>query len=71
MDLKYHMPWLCWELPFSMLCMLCTDKGSSLNLDLMNNGNFVVIMIMIIFIYINMYECHCLIGSSGIILLEE
>ena len=33
------MPWLSWELLFSMFCMRCTDKGSSLNLDLMNIGN--------------------------------
>jgi len=37
------MPWLCWELLLSMLCM---NKGSSLKLDLMNASNYVVIMIM-------------------------
>lgn len=39
------MPCLCWELLFSMLCM---DKGSSLNLDLMNTSNCIVILIMLI-----------------------
>jgi len=30
-----------------MLCMFCMDKGSSINLDLMNIGNCVVIMIIL------------------------
>ena len=49
------MPWLCWELFFSMLCMLSIDKGSSLNLDLMISSNYVVIMIMMMSIYVYMY----------------
>jgi len=32
---------------FVMLCMHCTNKGISLNLDLMNTSNCVVIMIML------------------------
>jgi len=32
---------------FAMLCILCTDKGSYINLDLMISGDCVVIMIMI------------------------
>ena len=51
------MPWLCWELLFSMLCMLCTDKGSSLNIELMIYGNYVVIMIILTSIYVYMYVC--------------
>ena len=38
-----------------MLCMLCMDKGISLNLDLMIFGNCIVIMIMLMSIY--MYIC--------------
>jgi len=49
------MPWLCWKLLFSMLCMLCTDKGSSLNLDIMNDGNRVVIMNMLMIMYTYLY----------------
>jgi len=30
---------------FSMLCMLCMDKGSPLNLGLMISSNYAVIMI--------------------------
>jgi hypothetical protein len=57
-DLRCQMPWLCWELLFSMLCMLCMNKGSSLNLDLMISGNYVMIMIMLmLYIYICMYVC--------------
>ena len=51
------MPWLCQELSFSMLCMLCTDKGSTLNLDLMIFGNYVVIMITLMSIYVYLYVC--------------
>ena len=40
-----------------MLYMMCTDKGSSLNLDLMISGNYVVIMIMLMSIYVYMYVC--------------
>ena len=39
------MPSLCWEFLFLMSCMHCADKGSSLNLDLMNIGNYVVIIV--------------------------
>ena len=48
------MPWLCCGLLFSMLCM---DKGSSLNLDLMISSNYVVIVIMMTSICIHMYAC--------------
>jgi len=51
------MCWLFWELLFSIFCMLCKDKGSSLNLDFMVFGNFVVIMIMLMSIYVYMYVC--------------
>ena len=57
MDLRHHIPWLCWELLFSMLCMLWTDKWISLNLDLLLFGNYVMIMIMLISIYVYMYVC--------------
>ena len=49
------MPWLCWELLLSISCMLCTDKGSYLNLDLMISGNHVVIRIRLMSIYVYMY----------------
>jgi len=45
MELRYQMPSLCWELLFSMSCMHCVDKGSSLKLDLMNISNYVVIIV--------------------------
>jgi len=48
------MPWLNWEPLFSMLCI---DKGSYLNLDLMLFGDYVVIMIMLMSIYVYMYVC--------------
>ena len=48
------MPWICWELLLSMLCILCMDKGSYLNLELMIYGNYVVIMILL-----NIYVCVC------------
>lgn len=51
------MPWINWEVLFSMLCMLCMDKGSSLNVDLMISGNYVVITIMLMSIYV--YICAC------------
>lgn len=51
------MPWLCWERFFSMLYM---DKGSSLNLDPMLPSNYVVIMIMVMFIYVSMHVCMSL-----------
>ena len=61
------MSWLYWELLFSMLCMVRTDKGSSLNLDLMLSGNYVMIMTMLMFLYVHMYVCmyvcHCFTGS--------
>ena len=90
------MSWIFWELLFSMLCMVRTDKGSSINLDLMLYGNYVMIMTMLkflyvcmyvcmyvvvcqdddcfilnVYVYVSMYICHCLIGSSGIILVKE
>lgn len=46
------MPWLCWEQLFSVLCMVCIDKGSSLNLELMLSNCYVIIMIMMMFIYV-------------------
>ena len=52
------MPWLFWELLFSMLCMVSIDKGSYLNLDLMLSSNYVVIMIMLMFIHVGVYVCH-------------
>jgi len=55
MDLRFQMPCLCWEFLFSMLCMLCMDKGSFLNLDLMISSNCVVIMIMLMPINVYMY----------------
>ena len=57
MDLTYQMPWLSWELLFLMFCM---DKGSSLNLDLMIYGSYVVIMIMFMYIHVYMYVCMSL-----------
>jgi len=41
----------------SILYMRCTDKGSSLNLDLMISRNYVVIMIVSMYIYVYMYVC--------------
>jgi len=41
------MPWLCLELLFSMFCMFCTNKGSSLNIDLTLFGNYVDVYICI------------------------
>jgi len=55
------MLWLCWEFFFSMLCMCCTHKGSSLNLDLTVSSDYVVIMIMLsicVYMYVCMYVCH-------------
>ena len=49
------MPWLCWELLFSMWRMCCMHKGSSINLDLMISSNYVVIMIMLMSICVYMY----------------
>ena len=51
------MPWRCWEQFFSMLCMLCMNKGISLNLDLTLSGNYVMNVITIMFIYVCMYVC--------------
>lgn len=51
------MPCLCWEPLFSMLCMRCTDKGISLNLDLRITSKCVVIMIMLMPIFVYMYVC--------------
>lgn len=68
MDLRRHMPWICWELLFSMLRMHYMHKGSSLNVDLMLSGNYVMTVIMLMFIYVYMYVCMyvcmlCLTGS--------
>lgn len=57
MNLRCHIPWICWELLFSMFFMLCMDKGISLNLNLTISSNYVVFMIMIISIYVCMYVC--------------
>ena len=51
------MPFLCWEPLFSMLCM---DNWHSLNLYLMISGSHVVIRIMLMSIYVNMYLCMSL-----------
>jgi len=40
-----------------MWCMLCMDKGNSLNLDLMLFKNYVVNMIMLMSIYVYMSLC--------------
>ena len=40
--------------------MLCMDKGHSLNLDLMISGNYVVIMIMLMSLYVYRYICMLL-----------
>lgn len=57
MDLRRHMPWLCWELLFSMLCICFTHIGSSLNLEFMISSRYVVIMIMLMSICVYMYVC--------------
>jgi len=57
MDARHLIPWLCWER------LLCMDKGSSLNLDLMVSSNYVLIMIMLMSIYVYMYACHFLTRS--------
>ena len=44
-SLRCQMPYLCLKLLFSMLRVLCVNKGSSLNLCLMISSNYVVIMI--------------------------
>ena len=49
------MPWLSSKLLFSLLCMVCMHKGSSLNLDFMIFGNYVVIIFILTFIYICIY----------------
>ena len=54
------MPWLFWELLFSMLRICCITKGISLNLHLMLSGNYVMIMIMLMFIYVYMNVCMSL-----------
>jgi len=48
------MPFLRWELWFSMFCM---NKGSYLNHDLMISSNYITIMIMLMFICVYMYVC--------------
>jgi len=55
MDLRRRIPWLCWELLFSMLCMLFMHKGRYFNLDLMIFGDCVVTMITLMFLYVCMY----------------
>ena len=60
MDLRHQLPWLCWELLLTMLYMLCMDKWSSLNIDLLISSNYVVIMIMLMSIYVYMYVCMAL-----------
>ena len=61
------MPWLCWESLFSMFCMLCMDKGSSLNLNVMISSNYVDVYICIhVCIYVYM---SCLTGSSWIMIV--
>jgi len=55
------MPWLCWGLLLSMLCMSCIDKRNSLNLDLMISRNYVAIMIMLMPPYVYMYACISLV----------
>ena len=49
------MPWLCWELLFSLLHICCMNKGSYLNLEHMLSGNYVMIMSMLMFIYVCIY----------------
>jgi len=49
--------------------MLCTNKGSSFNLDLMISGNYVMIMVMLMIACIYMYAFCCLTGSSGIMIV--
>lgn len=58
------MPWLCWELLFSMLCMHCMNKGSSLNLDLMISSNYIVIMITLMSICV--YQCMYVMSNKVI-----
>ena len=48
------MPWLFWELLFPMLCMLCTYKGSYVNIYPMIPSNYVVVMVMLMSIYVYM-----------------
>ena len=50
------MPWLCWDC-CSQYYTCCMNKGSTLNLDLIISGNFVVIMIMLRIIYVYMWVC--------------
>ena len=51
------MPWFC-ENRCSQCCACCEQiKGSSLNLDLMVSGNYVMIMIMLMFIDVCKYIC--------------
>jgi len=52
---------------FSMLCMLCMDKGCSLNLDLMLSSNYVVIMTMLMFIYVYMHVCMYVVSDRVVI----
>ena len=73
MDFRSQMPCLSWELLFSMLYMLCTDKQSSLNLNLMISSNYVVIKIMLmvlcIHVYVCIYVCCCLVEFLGIMIV--
>jgi len=54
MDLRCQMPWLCWESLFSMLHIFLTDKGSFLIPDLMIYVNYVLIIIVLMFIHVCM-----------------
>lgn len=70
MDLRCQILWICWERLFSMLCMMCTDKGSSPNLDIILSCNYVMIMIMLISIYVCMYVVsHRVIMDHGHLML--
>lgn len=51
MDLRCHMPWLCWEWLLSMFYM---NKETSRNLYLMLSNNYVMIMIIVMFICIHL-----------------
>jgi len=57
------MPWLFLELLFSMLCILCADKGSFINLGIMISCDNVVIMVVLMSIYVYVYVCMTLFGK--------
>jgi len=54
------MPCLCLQLLLLTPYMHYTNKGSSLNLDLMKIGNCVVIMVTLLSIYVYIYVCMLL-----------